>query len=118
MSRSDRTFPVGPRLLALAVSIAAISLSVPMAGAQTGPSTGDVQNAHQAYLDAVAQIQQYQAQIAVVQARLARAVELLDQAQSELADIQRQIMALSVSDAPAGERPAAVAPANGPPRRP
>ena len=92
MSRSDRTFPVGPRLLALAVSIAAISLSVPMAGAQTGPSTGDVQNAHQAYLDAVAQIQQYQAQIAVVQARLAKAVELLDQAQSELADIQRQII--------------------------
>src|SRR4029078_11529041 len=34
---------------------------------------------------------QYQAQIAVVQARLAKAVELLDQAQSELADIQRQI---------------------------
>jgi len=34
------------------------------------------------------------------------------------ADIQRQIMALSMSDAPAAERPPAVAPANGPPRRP
>ena len=34
------------------------------------------------------------------------------------ADIQRQIMALSVSDAPAAERSPAVAPANGPPRRP
>ena len=34
------------------------------------------------------------------------------------ADIQRQIMALSVTDVPAAEQPAAVAPANGPPRRP
>jgi hypothetical protein len=34
------------------------------------------------------------------------------------ADIQRQIMALSVSDTPAAERPPAIAPANGPPRRP
>lgn len=34
------------------------------------------------------------------------------------ADIQRRIMALSVSDAPAAERSPAVAPANGPPRRP
>ena len=34
------------------------------------------------------------------------------------ADIQRQIMALSVSDAPAAERSPSVAPANGPPRRP
>lgn len=92
MSRSDRTFPVGPRLLALAVSLAAILVSVPMAGAQTGPSSTDVQKAHQAYLDAVAKIQQYQSQIAVVQERLANAVELLDQAQSELADIQRQIL--------------------------
>ena len=34
------------------------------------------------------------------------------------ADIQRQIMVLSVLDAPAAEPPPAVAPANGPPRRP
>jgi tetratricopeptide (TPR) repeat protein len=34
------------------------------------------------------------------------------------ADLQRQIMAFSVSEAPAAERPPAVAPANGPPRRP
>lgn len=34
------------------------------------------------------------------------------------ADIQRQIMALSVSESPAAERAPAVAPANGPPRRP
>jgi tetratricopeptide (TPR) repeat protein len=34
------------------------------------------------------------------------------------ADIQRQIMTLSVTDAPTAERPPAVAPANGPPRQP
>lgn len=34
------------------------------------------------------------------------------------ADIQRQIMALSLSDVPAADRPPAVAPANGPPRQP
>ncbi len=92
MSRSDRTFPVGPRLLALIVALAAILLPVPMAGAQTGPSSSDVQNAHDAYLAAVAQIEAYQAQIAVEQEHLAKAVAALDQAQSELADIQRQIL--------------------------
>ena len=91
MSRSDRTFPVGPRLLALVVALAAILLSVPTAGAQTGPSSSDVQKAHDAYLAAVAQIEAYQAQIAVEQEHLADAVAALDQAQSELADIQRQI---------------------------
>lgn len=103
MSRSDRTFPIGPRLLALVVAVAAVVLSVPIAGAQTGPSSSDVATAHQAYLDAVAQIQAYQAQIATKQAELAKAVELLDQAQSELADIQRQIMETQarISDAKA-----------------
>ena len=45
MTRSDRSFPVGPRLLALCVAIAALLLCVPGAGA--APSAGDVQNAHQ-----------------------------------------------------------------------
>jgi murein DD-endopeptidase MepM/ murein hydrolase activator NlpD len=91
MSRSDRTFPVGPRLAALLVAIAALLLCVPGAGAQTGPSTGDVQRARAEYQAAVARLQQYESEIAAKQQELAQAVALLDRLQSELAETQRQI---------------------------
>jgi murein DD-endopeptidase MepM/ murein hydrolase activator NlpD len=92
MPRSDRTFPVGPRVLALVVAIAAMVLSVPGAGAQTGPSTSDVQNAQQEYQAALSKLQQYEADIAAKQRELSAAVALLDKLQSELADTQRQIV--------------------------
>jgi murein DD-endopeptidase MepM/ murein hydrolase activator NlpD len=92
MPRSDRTFPVGPRLLALLVAVAALLACMPGAGAQTGPSTGDVQKAEQDYRSAVAQLQQYEADIAAKQRELAQAVALLDRLQSELAETQRQIV--------------------------
>jgi murein DD-endopeptidase MepM/ murein hydrolase activator NlpD len=92
MPRSDRTFPVGPRLLALVVALAALLVSVPGAGAQTGPSASDVDNAQQEYQDAIAKLQSFQAQIAAKQQELATAIALLDRAQSELAETQRQII--------------------------
>src|SRR5262245_8798812 len=90
MTRSDRTFPVGPRLLALVAAIAAVALSVPMAGA-SAPTKGQVQSAHQAYLDAENQIQQYRSQIESTQIQLNAAVEKLDRLQAELEQIQAQI---------------------------
>jgi murein DD-endopeptidase MepM/ murein hydrolase activator NlpD len=92
MPRSDRTFPVGPRLLALVVAIAAIALSVPGARAVSGPSQSDVNQAHAQYEAAIAKLQSYESQIAAEQQKLATATALLDRYQSELADIQRQIM--------------------------
>jgi peptidoglycan hydrolase CwlO-like protein len=91
MTRSDRTFPVGPRLLAIGVAVAALLVSVPIADAQTGPSAGDVHNAHDAFLTAQAIVSGIQSQIAAIQTDLARAVTQLDRAQSELAQIQSQI---------------------------
>ena len=92
MTRSDRTFPVGPRLLALGAAIVAILVSVPMAGASTpSPSKSQVQSAHQAYLDAQARISQYRSEIESVQAQLTVAVEKLDKLQAELAQIQAQV---------------------------
>jgi murein DD-endopeptidase MepM/ murein hydrolase activator NlpD len=92
MPRSDRTFPVGPRVLALLVAIAALLICVPGAGAETGPSTSDVQRAQQQYQSALASLQQYEAEIATKQQELAQAVALLDRLQSELAETQRQIV--------------------------
>jgi murein DD-endopeptidase MepM/ murein hydrolase activator NlpD len=92
MPRSDRTFPIGPRLLALIVAIAAVVLCVPGAGAQTGPSTSDVHRAQEQYQAAISQLQQYESQIAAKQQELAQAVALLDRLQSELAETQRQIV--------------------------
>ena len=91
MPRSDRSFPVGPRLLAFLVAVATLFLTVPGAGAQSGPSAGDVERAHQDYLDAVAKLQAYQAQIAAIQTRLSEAVEQLDQAEAALAETEGQI---------------------------
>ena len=83
MTRSDRTFPVGPRLLALCAAIVALLVSVPMAGASTpSPSKSQVQSAHQAYVDAQARISQYRSQIESVQVQLTAAVDKLDQLQA------------------------------------
>jgi len=90
MTRSDRTFPVGPRLLALVAAIAALLFFVPGAGA-SAPSKSDVQNAHQAYLNEQAQISQYRAQIESIQVDLNAAVEKLDRLQAQLEEIQAQI---------------------------
>jgi len=92
MTRSDRTFPVGPRLLALGAAIAALLVVVPMAGAATqAPTKSQVQREHAAYLAAEAQIRDYRAQIESVQVELNAAVEKLDRLQAELEQIQAQI---------------------------
>src|SRR5215470_358361 len=92
MTRSDRTFPVGPRLLALGAAIVALLVSVPIAGATTPPPTkNQVQSAHAAYLQAEAQIRQYRSEIESVQVELNAAVEKLDRLQAELEQIQAQI---------------------------
>ena len=90
MTRSDRTFPVGPRLLALVAAIAALLLFVPGAGA-SAPSKSDVQSAHAAYQQAAAQIAQLRSQIESAQAELNVAVEKLDRLQAQLEEIQAQI---------------------------
>jgi peptidoglycan LD-endopeptidase LytH len=92
MTRSDRTFPVGPRLLALGAAIVALLVSVPMAGASAPhPTKQQVQSEHQAYLAAEAQIRQYRAQIESIQVQLNAAVEKLDRLQAQLAQIQAQV---------------------------
>ena len=90
MTRSDRSFPVGPRLLALCVAIAAVLLAVSGAGAST-PSQSDVQNAHQAYLRAQQTVQAYQQKIAAIQVQLDAAAQRVEQEQSDLERIQAQI---------------------------
>ena len=89
MTRSDRSFPVGPRLLALCVAIAAILLAVPVAGAST--SSSDVQNAHDAYLAAQQRVRGIQQEIAAIQVELQAKMQLVEQEQSELEQIQAQI---------------------------
>ena len=92
MTRSDRTFPVGPRLLALGAAIVALLVSVPMAGASTSaPSKNQVQSAHQAYLAAESQIRQYRSQIESIQVQLNAAVDKLDRLEAQLAQIQAQV---------------------------
>jgi murein DD-endopeptidase MepM/ murein hydrolase activator NlpD len=103
MTRSDRTFPVGPRLLALGAAIAALLLSVPMAGA-SAPTKSQVQSAHAAYQQAQVQIQQYRAQIEAAQIQLNAAVEKLDRLQAQLAEIQAQVAETKARIANAHER--------------
>src|SRR4051795_12668219 len=90
MTRSDRTFPVGPRLLALGAAIAALLICVPIAGA-AAPTKSQVQSMHAAYLKAEAQIREYRSEIESVQVELNAAVEKLDRLQAELEQIQAQI---------------------------
>jgi peptidoglycan hydrolase CwlO-like protein len=77
--------------LAIGVAVAALLVSVPVADAQTGPSASDVQNAHDAYLNAAATVRDIQAQIAVIQVQLSHAVARLEHAEAALAEIQGQI---------------------------
>ena len=89
MTRSDRSFPVGPRLLAIFVAFAALLLSLPIAGA--APSSSQVQSAHQAAIDAERRLSEIQSAINAKQLELAAAVARVDQAESELAQIANQI---------------------------
>jgi len=89
MTRSDRSFPVGPRLLAIFVAFAALLLSLPVAGA--APSSSQVQSARQAAADAESRLNEIQSQINAKQLELAAAVARVDQAESELAQIANQI---------------------------
>jgi peptidoglycan hydrolase CwlO-like protein len=90
MTRSDRSFPVGPRLLALCVAIAAVLLAVTGAGAST-PSQSDVRNAHDAYVQAQQRVKAIQSQIAAIQVQLDAAVQRVEQEQSQLEQIRAQI---------------------------
>jgi len=89
MTRSDRSFPVGPRLLAMCVAIAALVLSVPVAGA--APSSSQVQNAHEASVQAEQRLNEIQSQINSIQLSLATAVSRVDQAEGELEQLVAQI---------------------------
>jgi murein DD-endopeptidase MepM/ murein hydrolase activator NlpD len=89
MTRSDRSFPIGPRLLAICVAFAALLLSLPIAGA--APSSSQVQSARQAAADAESRLNEIQSQINAKQLELASAVARVDQAESELAQIANQI---------------------------
>ncbi|MFL5790071.1 MAG: hypothetical protein ACJ76A_01080, partial [Actinomycetota bacterium] len=92
MTGSDRTFPVGPRLLAFGAAIVALLVLVPMAGASTpAPTKRQVQSAHQAYLAAESKIQEYRSEIESTQIQLNAAVEKLDRLQAQLEEIQAQI---------------------------
>jgi peptidoglycan LD-endopeptidase LytH len=92
MTTSDRTFPVGPRLLAFGAAIVALLVLVPMAGASTpAPTKSQVQSAHQAYLAAESKIQEYRSEIESTQIQLNAAVEKLDRLQAQLEEIQAQI---------------------------
>jgi murein DD-endopeptidase MepM/ murein hydrolase activator NlpD len=60
-------------------------------GAGASPSKQEVENARQAYQDAKARVEAYQAQIAAIQVQLNAAVEAVERAEAELAQIQGQI---------------------------
>jgi peptidoglycan hydrolase CwlO-like protein len=90
MTRSDRSFPIGPRLLALCAAIAAVLLAMPGAVATT-PTSSDVHTAHEAYVQAQQDVQTIQAKIAAIQVSLDAKVQKVDQEQSELEQIQAQI---------------------------
>ena len=102
MTRSDRSFPVGPRLLAICVAFAALLISVPIAGA--APSSSQVDSAHQAAVDAERQLAEIQSQINAKQVELAAAVARVDQAESELEQVVAQIAETKARLAAAQER--------------
>ncbi len=89
MTRSDRSFPVGPRVVAVGVAFAALLLSVPFAGA--APSSSDVQNAHEASIAAEQRLNQIQAEINTIQVRLSSAIMKVDQAEADLEQVVAQI---------------------------
>jgi peptidoglycan hydrolase CwlO-like protein len=90
MTRTDRSFPVGPRVAALCLAIVAVCFAVQQ-GAGASPSKQDVENARQDYQDAKATVEALQAQIASIQVQLNAAVQAVERAEAELAQIQGQI---------------------------
>ena len=91
MTRPDRFFPVGPRLLAVGVAFAALLVSVPLAGA--APSSSQVENAHEASLVAERRLEEIQAEINTIQVRLSEALVLLEQEEAELEQLVAEIAA-------------------------
>jgi peptidoglycan hydrolase CwlO-like protein len=102
MTRSDRSFPVGPRLLALCVALAALVFSVPVAGA--APSATDVENAKQLVAQVQADLAAIEARVAAVQAELDAAIKKVDEEQTELDAIVAQIEATKARIERARER--------------
>ena len=89
MTRSDRSFPVGPRLLAICVAFTALIVSVPIADA--APSSSRVESAHQAAIDAEQRLNAIQSDINAKQVELAAAVARVDQAEGDLEQVIVQI---------------------------
>jgi murein DD-endopeptidase MepM/ murein hydrolase activator NlpD len=73
----------------MCVAIAALVLSVPVAGA--APSSSQVQNAHEASVQAEQRLNEIQSQINSIQLSLATAVSRVDQAEGELEQLVAQI---------------------------
>ncbi len=90
MTRSDRSFPIGPRLLAVSVALAALLLSVPGAGA-VAPTAGDVDNAQEAFYAAKHRVEVIRGEIAAIQVQLTVAVQKVEEEESALEKIQAQI---------------------------
>lgn len=90
MTRSDRSFPIGPRLLACCVALTALLFVAPAGAA---PSADEVDSAHEAYFQAKQDVEAIQAQIAAIQATLAEAARRVEDAESELERIQAEIAA-------------------------
>ncbi|MEP6759026.1 MAG: peptidoglycan DD-metalloendopeptidase family protein [Actinomycetota bacterium] len=102
MTRSDRSFPVGPRLLALCVAIAAVAIAAPIAGA--APSSNQVDSAHAAAVAAERQLNAIQSEINTMQLQLADAVARVDQEETALEQVVAEIDATKARIAQAQAR--------------
>jgi murein DD-endopeptidase MepM/ murein hydrolase activator NlpD len=91
MSRSERSFPIGLRFMAVGAALATLLGVVPTAGA--APTAEDVQTAHQAYASAQAKVDEYAAQIRAKQNELNAAAQRVEEEEAELERLEAQIVA-------------------------
>jgi peptidoglycan hydrolase CwlO-like protein len=89
MTRSDRSFPIGPRVLAVCAALVALLLMVQGAGA--APSADQVDNAQQAFFAAKNRVEEIRAEIAAIQRELTVAVQKVEAEEGALEKIQADV---------------------------
>lgn len=92
MTRANRSFPVGLRILVAGLAMLALTLNVP-ALAAGAPSGGQVTDAKKAYDAALAKLSSIRSQVAAIQSQLNAAVQKVDAQQQLVDQVTAQVLA-------------------------
>ena len=92
MTRANRSFPVGLRILVAGLAMLALTLNVP-ALAAGAPSGGQVTDAKKAYDAALAKLSSIRSQVAAIQSQLNAAVQRVDAQQQLVDQVTAQVLA-------------------------